>query len=91
MIPDYFRGKLVPDYILNKTQLVEWALSMTLTENEFEPITNWEMVTELGSHRFGGVIHNLRKEGYSIVTVRGPKRGFSTYYCTKLPSKTTVS
>ena len=91
MIPDYFRGKLVPDYVRNKTQLIAWALSMTLTEDEFEPISNWEKVVELNSHRFGGVIHNLRKEGYNIVTVKGPKKGHSTYYCTKIPSKTTVS
>jgi hypothetical protein len=91
MIPDYFRGKLVPSYVRNKTQLIAWALSMTLTEDEFPPISNWEMVVELGSHRFGGIIHNLRKEGYNIVTVRGPKKGQSTYYCTKIPSKTTVS
>tara|TARA_R100000742_G_C4275338_1_gene95749 strand:+ start:149 stop:427 length:279 start_codon:yes stop_codon:yes gene_type:complete len=88
MIPDYFRGKKVPEHIRNKTQLIAWALEQTYIEDDWKAITNWEMVVELGSHRFGGIIHNLRKEGYKIVTVKGTKKGHNLYYCEELPSGT---
>ena len=52
-----------------------------------EPISNWEFVAELHCHRFGGIIHNLRAEGYEITTLPTKKRGLVRYYCTKLPTK----
>ena len=88
MIPNTFRGVHVPAYVKSKTQLVAWALE------EFQnsdPITNWEFVTELYCHRFGGILFNLRKEGYEITTLPTKKRGLVSYYCTKVPSRTTIS
>ena len=66
MIPEYFRGKEVPRFIKSKTQLVAWALTEFMNS---EPISNWEFVAELHCHRFGGIIHNLRQEGYEITTL----------------------
>ena len=84
MIPSAFRGVLVPSYIKSKTQLVAWALEEFMNS---DPITNWEFVRELHCHRFGGIIHNLRAEGYEITTLPSKKRGLVHYYCTKLPTK----
>ena len=88
MIPSAFRGVLVPAYVKSKTQLVAWALEEF---QNFDPITNWEFVTELYCHRFGGILFNLRKEGYEITTLPTKKRGLVSYYCTKVPSRTTIS
>ena len=71
MIPSAFRGTLVPAYVKSKTQLVAWALE------EFQnsdPITNWEFVRELYCHRFGGILFNLRQEGYEITTLKTKTR-----------------
>jgi hypothetical protein len=84
MIPEYFRGRQVPAFIKSKTQLVAWALTEFIDD---EPISNWEFVAELHCHRFGGIIHNLRAEGYEITTLPTKKRGLVRYYCTKLPTK----
>ena len=89
MIPNTFRGVLVPSYIKSKTQLVAWALEEFM---ESDPITNWEFVTELYCHRFGGILFNLRAEGYEITTLPTKTNGLVSYYCTKVPSrKTTIS
>ena len=85
MIPYNFRGKKVPAYIKSKTQLVAWALTEFM---DGDPISNWEFVAELHCHRFGGIIHNLRQEGYEITTLPSKKRGLVHYFCTKLPAKT---
>ncbi len=85
MIPYNFRGKKVPAYIKSKTQLVAWALTEFI---DGDPISNWEFVAELHCHRFGGIIHNLRQEGYEITTLPSKKRGLVHYFCTKLPAKT---
>ena len=83
MIPEYFRGKEVPRFIKSKTQLVAWALTEFMND---EPISNWEFVAELHCHRFGGIIHNLRQEGYEITTLPSKKRGLVHYFCTELPT-----
>ena len=85
MIPYNFRGTKVPAYIKSKTQLVAWALTEFM---DGDPISNWEFVAELHCHRFGGIIHNLRQEGYEITTLPSKKRGLVHYFCTKLPAKT---
>ena len=85
MIPYNFRGTKVPAYIKSKTQLVAWALTEFM---DGDPISNWEFVAELHCHRFGGIIHNLRQEGYEITTLPSKKRGLVHYFWTKLPAKT---
>ena len=84
MIPEYFRSTKVPAYIKSKTQLIAWAFTEFMDD---EPISNWEFVVDLYCHRFGGIIHNLRQEGYEITTLPSKKRGLVHYYCTKLPTK----
>ena len=88
MIPEYFRGETIPSFIRTKRQLVEYVLTKYMDD---EPISNWEFVAELYCHRFGGIIHNLRQEGYDIVTLPSKKKGLVHYYCTKLPSTATIS
>tara|TARA_R100000781_G_scaffold57450_1_gene37114 strand:+ start:210 stop:482 length:273 start_codon:yes stop_codon:yes gene_type:complete len=88
MIPESFRGVNVPPSIKNKTQLVAWALEEF---QQSDPITNWEFVTELYCHRFGGVLFNLRKEGYKIVTLPTKKKGLVSYYCTEVPLRKTAT
>jgi hypothetical protein len=88
MIPSAFRGVLVPSYIKSKTQLVAWALEEFINS---DPITNWEFVRELYCHRFGGILFNLRKEGYKITTLPSKKKGLVSYYCTEVPMRTTIS
>ena len=85
MIPEYFRDRPVPKHIKNKTQLIAWVFETFIDQ---EPISNWEMVRDLHCHRFGGIIFNLRKLGYKIVTVKGKQRGSAMYYCTEVPSTT---
>ena len=88
MIPESFRGELIPTTIKSKTRLVAYVLERYMGES---PITNWEFVAELYCHRFGGIIHNLRKEGYDIRTMPAKKKGLVHYYCTKVPSRTPVA
>ena len=88
MIPEYFRGEEIPAYIKSKTQLVAYVLTRYMGES---PISNWEFVAELYCHRFGGIIHNLRQEGYKITTLPAKKRGLVHYYCTELPTKAAIS
>jgi hypothetical protein len=83
MIPEYFRGEAIPPYIKSKSQLVAYVLTRYMNE---EPISNWEFVAELYCHRFGGIIHNLRQEGYKITTLPSKKRGLVHYFCTELPT-----
>ena len=83
MIPEYFRGEAIPPYIKSKTQLVAYVLTRYMNE---DPISNWEFVAELYCHRFGGIIHNRRQEGYNITTLPSKKRGLVHYFCTELPT-----
>ena len=87
MIPEYFRGEAIPAYIKSKTQLVAYVLTRYMNE---DPISNWEFVAELYCHRFGGIIHNLRQEGYKITTLPSKKRGLVHYFCTEVPQKTSA-
>ncbi len=83
MIVKSFRGIKVPDYINNKTQLIKWAL----TEFRFnEPISNGEFVFELRCTRFGGVLHDLRKEGWDITTMPAKEKGHYLYYLVSMPT-----
>jgi len=61
-----FRGRKVPEYITSKSQLIAWALLISRKQNR--PITNGEFVYDLRCIRYGGVIHDLRKKGWSIDT-----------------------
>ena len=84
MISEYFRDEAIAANIKSKTQLVAYVLTRYMNE---EPISNWEFVAELYCHRFGGIIHNLRQEGYKITTLPSKKRGLVHYFCTELPTK----
>ena len=67
--------------------MVAYVLTRYMNE---EPISNWEFVAELYCHRFGGIIHNLRQEGYKITTLPSKKRGLVHYFCTEVPQKTSA-
>ena len=77
MIVNTFRGKKIPDNIKTKSQLIEYVL---IEHREDEPISNGEFVFELMCTRFGGVLHDLRREGYDIVTVPAKEKGHFLYY-----------
>ena len=77
MIVNSFRGKRIPSYIKSKTALIEYVL---VNERESEPISNGEFVFDLRCTRFGGVIHDLREEGYEIVTLPTKEKGHYKYY-----------
>ena len=77
MIVKSFRGKRIPEYIKSKSQLIEYVL---IKHREGEPISNGEFVFDLMCTRFGGVIHDLRRQGYDIATVPMKKRGHFMYY-----------
>ena len=83
MIVKSFRGKKIPEYIKSKSQLIEYVL---VTERENNPISNGEFVFDLMCTRFGGVLHDLRKEGYDIVTLPAKQKGHYLYYLVSTPS-----
>ena len=60
MIVKSFRNTRVPWHIEYKKDLIAWALVRFRDE---EPISNGEFVYELRCTRFGGLLHDLRKEG----------------------------
>tara|TARA_R100001510_G_scaffold53743_1_gene55641 strand:+ start:130 stop:480 length:351 start_codon:yes stop_codon:yes gene_type:complete len=82
LIVSSFRGTKVPAYIKNKSQLILWALE---TFRFKEPISNGEFVFELRCTRFGAVLHDLRKEGYDIVTLPAKQKGHYLYYLVSSP------
>ena len=84
MIVKSFRGKKIPEHIKNKSQLIEYVL---ITERENEPISNGEFVFDLRCTRFGGVLHDMRKEGYDIVTLPAKDKGHFLYYLVSTPSE----
>lgn len=88
MIPESFRDRKVPIHIKSKTQLIAWVLESFMEE---EPISNWEFVRDLYCHRFGGILHNLRKEGYEITTLPTKTKGYVKYYCSKVPNRSTAT
>ena len=84
MIVKSFRGKKIPSSIQNKSKLIEYVL---LTERENEPISNGEFVFDLRCTRFGGILHDMRKEGYDIVTLPAKDKGHFLYYLVSTPSE----
>ena len=83
MIVKSFRGKKITEYIKSKSQLIEYVL---VTERENNPISNGEFVFDLMCTRFGGVLHDLRKEGYDIVTLPAKQKGHYLYYLVSTPA-----
>ena len=84
MIVNSFRGKRIPSYIKSKTALIEYVL---VNERDNEPISNGEFVFDLMCTRFGGVIHDLREEGYEIVTLPTKEKGHYKYYLIATPNE----
>tara|TARA_R110000850_G_scaffold267211_1_gene398117 strand:- start:202 stop:483 length:282 start_codon:yes stop_codon:yes gene_type:complete len=88
MIVKSFRNTRVPWHIEYKKDLIAWALVRFRDE---EPISNGEFVYELRCTRFGGLLHDLRKEGYDIATVRAKQKGHYIYYLLSMPDEETSS
>ena len=84
MIVKSFRGKRIPEYIKSKSQLIEYVL---IKHREGEPISNGEFVFDLRCTRFGGVLHDMRKEGYDIVTLPAKDKGHFLYYLVSTPKE----
>ena len=82
MIVNTFRGRKIPKDIKTKTQLIKHVL---VTEREEEPISNGEFVFELMCTRFGGVLHDLRVEGWNIITLPGKEKGHFKYLLVDKP------
>tara|TARA_R100000773_G_scaffold30892_1_gene26375 strand:+ start:390 stop:686 length:297 start_codon:yes stop_codon:yes gene_type:complete len=78
----YFRNAHIPAYVRNKSQLIAYVL---VKYRNSEPISNGEFVFDLRCTRFGGVIHNLRKDGWDIATLKGKEAGHSLYYLVSKP------
>ena len=86
MIAKSFRNRTVPWYVKSKKDLIAWAL---VTFRDEEPISNGEFVFELRCTRFGGLLHNLRDEGWDIATVQGKEKGHYVYYLLSMPDEET--
>ena len=86
MIAKSFRNRTVPWYVKSKKDLIAWAL---VTFRDEEPISNGEFVFELRCTRFGGLLHNLRDEGWDIATVQGKEKGHYVYYLLSMPEEDT--
>ena len=84
MIAKSFRNRTVPWYIKSKKDLIAWAL---VTFRDDKPISNGEFVFELRCTRFGGLLHNLREEGWEIATVQGKEKGHYVYYLLSMPEE----
>lgn len=88
MIVTSFRGRKVPLYVKNKSQLIAWAL--LVAKKMGKPISNAEFAFNLRCLRYGGIIHSLRQQGWNIATLRGKKRGEFYFECTYVPSYKTA-
>ena len=86
MIVKSFRNRTVPWYVKSKKDLIAWAL---VTFRDDKPISNGEFVFELRCTRFGGLLHNLRDEGWDIATVQGKEKGHYVYYLLSMPDEET--
>jgi|TARA_R100001224_G_scaffold105713_1_gene79650 hypothetical protein len=84
MIAKSFRNRTVPWYVKSKKDLIAWAL---VTFRDDKPISNGEFVFELRCTRFGGLLHNLREEGWEIATVQGKEKGHYVYYLLSMPEE----
>ena len=60
---------------------------MLITERFKDPISNGEFVFDLRCTRFGGVLHDLRKAGYDIVTLPAKEKGHFLYYLVSMPNR----
>ena len=78
-----FRGQPIPDYAKSKHDKVKYVLTRY---RDSEPISNGEFIYELNFSRFGSSIHNLRQEGWDIVTLPSKKKGLCFYYLRSLPT-----
>lgn len=88
MIVKSFRGRKVPLYINTKSQLIAWAL--LIAKKDKQPITNGEFAFTLRCLRYGGIIHNLRQQGWVINTIQGKKRGEFSFELTYVPPVKTM-
>tara|TARA_R100001079_G_C4449498_1_gene152893 strand:- start:2462 stop:2746 length:285 start_codon:yes stop_codon:yes gene_type:complete len=86
VIVESFRNRTVPWYVKSKKDLIAWAL---VTFRDDKPISNGEFVFELRCTRFGGLLHNLRDEGWDIATVQGKEKGHYVYYLLSMPDEET--
>ena len=86
MIAKSFRNRTIPWYVKSKKDLIAWAL---VTFRDDKPISNGEFVFELRCTRFGGLLHNLRDEGWDIATVQGKEKGHYVYYLLSMPDEET--
>ena len=73
-----------PPLIKVNTISFAWAL---VTFRDDKPISNGEFVFELRCTRFGGLLHNLREEGWEIATVQGKEKGHYVYYLLSMPEE----
>jgi len=83
MIVKSFRGKKIPKTIRSKSQLIRYVLE---SERYNDPISNGEFVFDLRCTRFGGVLHDLRQEGYDIITLPAKQKGHFLYYLVSTPA-----
>tara|TARA_R110002020_G_scaffold207975_5_gene413595 strand:- start:5223 stop:5525 length:303 start_codon:yes stop_codon:yes gene_type:complete len=81
-IVNHFRGEIIPSYVRTKSDLIRYILKRYRHE---APITNAEFVFDLRCTRFGGVIHDLRAEGWDIATVQHKENGKFVYYLVSSP------
>tara|TARA_Y100000996_G_scaffold404221_1_gene378075 strand:- start:967 stop:1251 length:285 start_codon:yes stop_codon:yes gene_type:complete len=86
VIAKSFRNRTIPWYVKSKKDLIAWAL---VTFRDDKPISNGEFVFELRCTRFGGLLHNLREEGWDIATVQGKEKGHYVYYLLSMPEEDT--
>ena len=80
----FFRGQPIPDYAKSKHEKVKYVLTKY---RDGEPISNGEFIYDLNFSRFGSSIHNLRRDGWDIVTLPSKKKGLCFYYLRSLPSE----
>jgi hypothetical protein len=82
----YFRGEHIPNYVDNKTRLIKYVLKKY---RDKEPISNAEFVFDLRCTRFGGVLHDLRDEGWVIQTMKHKDNTKFLYYLVSTPDDDT--
>jgi hypothetical protein len=68
---DLFRDVEVPkDKLKTQRELYEWVLT---TFRNDKPLANYELVFDLRMTRHGGILFNLRKDGWIVETIGGGK------------------
>jgi len=81
-IVNHFRNEIIPSYVRTKSDLIRYVLKRYRHE---APISNAEFVFDLRCTRFGGVIHDLRDEGWDIATLQHKEKGKYVYYLVSSP------